>query len=391
MLNKPFCKLYNNTATRLLETRVKSSQNIKVDFLAFTISLPQLRHCHKSEILNLPVKHGKKTDICHAKSPFPAPPVVKNTQVLNLDDIEKERVRIQGELQDFYETCLKAFVSRVLGFELSLPSDKGFFGYSNSMNLLTSDGVVAGFVAIGGQNNTAYIQITGSGCKHLLAHIDLYKLHYWLSIVLGITKLSRIDLARDDYDNNFNCEYALAAYKDGFFRVGKACRPLSCHPDNIFTYDDKFNHIYSQEMLRVGKRTSQIYWRIYNKKLEQNIDDDSLSWYRSEVELKKWSVDALLNVDDVFAGLNEFSKSLSDCKGVVTRFKSESQEAALDLISRVRHFRRSAGKALADLLEFSGGDMETAIGYLLPDEVTETVGKMGIPPTYRKLIDHVLE
>ena len=142
-------------------------------------------------------------------------------------------------------------------------------------------------------------------------------------------------------------------------------------------------------MLCIGKRTSPVFWRIYNKKLEQKINDSRLSWYRSEVELKKWSVDSLLNPDASFAGINGFARSMSEVNGVRTKSMTKTKTACLALASRVRWYRQSAGRALNDVLKLVNGDISKAIGLLLPDKVIGE--KLGIPPIYKNLISHVLE
>jgi len=388
MKNK-FIKAISPLAQKLIDKRKSNKDSVKVDHLSFSFKLADLRHCHRAGFAGATAKK---------QNFFPLPPKIKSTvQLSGLDqeqshkELEKERLRVQRLKMDFYQETLKRFISHVLGFELSAPRDKGFHGYHNSMTLKSLNGSDVGFVGIGGQQDTCYIQISGNGCKHLFSHIQLFALHHWLSTVLGITHLSRLDLCKDDYDNNFNCDYAMAAYKEGWFRSGSGGRMPVVKDASEYVFDEDFNRICDVEMINVGKRTSPIYWRIYNKKLEQGITDNRLIWFRSEVELKKWNVDALLNVDEAFAGINQFSKSMTDCDGVRTKSMSSSKEAALDLASRAKWFRHAAGKALVDVLELLDGDIEQAIGYLLPNDRSTQISKMGIPPTYSKLINHALE
>ena len=67
---------------------------------------------------------------------------------------------------------------------------------------------------------------------------------------------------------------------------------------------------------------------------------------------------------------------------------SKAKEVCLDIASRVRHIRRSAGKALGDVLEVFEGDISKTMGLILPEE---TGGKLGIPLTYQQLINQVTE
>jgi len=351
-----------------------------VDHLAFSFPLSQLRHCHKAGFAG----YSPETQPF-----FPLPPEVESSEGKSLDEIEKHSLFVKKQLSEFYLKTLKAFVDHVLGFTVSAPRDKGFHGYTNSLTLKSKTGVDVGFIGLGGQRDTAFIQISGLGCKNLFGHTDKFVLHHWLNTVLSISFLSRVDLASDDYDGNFDCNYAENAYRDGAFRTGKGGKMPVFKDASEYVYGNNSQKFFDVEMVVIGKRTSPIYWRIYNKKLEQQIINDKLNWYRSEVELKKWSVDCLLDVDASFAGLNAFSQSMENTQGVRTKSMSPTKSACLELASRVRWFRHAAGRALGDVLEIVGGDVSKAFGLLMPDE--KLGEKLGIPPTYKKLINNALE
>jgi len=368
-------------AKRLIDKKCKvKNGSVIIDHLAFSFPLSSLSHCHKAGFAGTTAKK---------QTVFPIPPEVENFEVKTLEEIEKHRLQVSDLLSDFYERSLKVFVEHVLGFYITTSRDKGFHGYTNSMTIRTETGVEVGFIGIGGQNNTVYIQISGTGCKYLFSQTSYFVLHHWLSTVLSVSHLSRLDLAKDDYDNIYNCEYAHKAYQDGIFRTGKGGRMPVLKLCDEFIYSPNGGRVFDVEMVCIGKRSSPVFWRIYNKKLEQKISDERLSWYRSEVELKKWSVDALLNVDEAFAGINSFAKSMSTVEGVRTKSMTKTKEACLTLVSRVRWYRQSAGRALNDILKLVNGDVSKAIGLLLPDDsVGET---LGIPPTYKDLLNHVME
>lgn len=369
-------------ANRLLEKRIKPENSVKIDHLSFSFPLSSLRHCHKAGFAGTTSK--KQTF-------FPLPPKIENSEGKSLEEVEKHILHVKAQLAGFYEKSLKAFINHVLGFYVSAPRDKGFHGYNNSMTLKTDTGIEVGFIGVGGQNDTVFIQISGTGCKYLFGKTSPFVLHHWLSTVLGISFLSRIDLAKDDYDNVYNCHYAEKAYEDGIFRTGKGGRMPVLKLAHEFIYGADRQVIYDVEMVCIGKRTSPVYWRIYNKKLEQKIDDSRISWYRSEAELKKWSVDALLDADATFAGLNGFAQSMSELEGVRTKSMCKAKEACLTLVSRVRWYRHAAGKALNDILKLTNGDISKTIGLLLPEDYQVTRDKLGIPPTQKELLNHVME
>ena len=390
--------IYSNKADELIAH--KKSNNIKIDFLAFTFPISALRHCRKAGSANTATKiiTGTKksffsdkevtqTKLAKSYGIWPHPPVIKSVQTVGIDDYEKHKEEVDKKMLDFYEQTLKVWTGEVLGFDISPMRGKGFQGYKDSATLRFL-GKDVGYVAIGGQRNTIHFQISGTGCKALFEHTTPFVIHHWLHKVFSITKLSRIDLAYDDYDNNFNCDYAEKAYVDGFFRTSNRGPSPEAEPKNKYKYDSNLNKVFSQEMFCIGSRTSVVYWRIYNKKLEQGIKQDDLTWYRSEAELKKWDIDSLLNPAATFAGICPFAASIDLDKGIKTKAMSKAKEVCLDVAARVRHVRRSAGKALGDILEIFHGDIEHTMGLILPED---TGGKFGIPPTYQKLINTVIE
>ncbi len=390
---KPKKDVYTNTAESLMQHKRNALKNldkeqlkiesakfdaIKIDHIAFAFPIAELRQCRKS---------GQMGKTFRTQTKYPTLPEFKTCHSTDLDELEKHKNETTEKLKDFYERTLKTWVNEVLGFEMSPMRGRGLHGYKDSMTL-RAHGADVGFIGLGGQRDTIYFQISGTGCKSLFEHTNPFILHHWLSKVFTITKLSRIDLAFDDFDNNFNCDYAEQAHKDDWFRTSNRGMSPEVNPNHKYSYDKNMNKVFSQEMVCVGSRRSIIYWRIYDKKLEQGIKQDDFTWYRSEAELKKWSVDCLLNVAATFAGLCPFAGSINLEKGIRTKSMSKAKEVCLDIAARVRHVRRSAGKALGDILEILEGDIQQTIGLILPED---TGGKLGIPPTYKHLINHVIE
>ena len=379
---------YTDRATQLINNRLErfkkheANQTI-IDHLSFSFPLADLRHLRRSPSI------GSTVD---SQTLFPEFPNIKqelktegltHAEVLHAIDVQKQRVN--DSKSDFYYRSLRAFASVVLGFELSAPRDKGFHGYQNSLNLLTQEGTHIGFVGIGGQRDTAYFQISGEGCKHLWSHTTPFILHHWLSKVLSISYLARIDIARDCYDDVFNCKNAETNFFQKAFARKKGGPNPTMSPRHSFTVEG----VYDVEMTTIGKRTSPVYWRIYNKKLEQGINEPDLIWYRNEVELKKWSVDSLLDPDSTFAGICDFSQQMINSKGVHTSSSPRATTAATDLASRVKWVRRMCGKALSDIFEITEGDIQTLLGLLVPDKYI-TGKSLDIPNTYKQLLTEQL-
>lgn len=210
------------------------------------------------------------------------------------------------EMTDFCEKTLKNFVNNVLGFEVSPMCGRGLHGYQNSM-ILHANSVDVGFIGLGGQRDTIYFEISANGCKSLFNHTTPLVICECLSKVLGVTNLTRIGLAFDDFDEKFDCDHAVKSYRDGHFRrVNHGCAPFI---SSNKIYDADSNELCTQSVF-VGSPRSAVYWRIYNKKLEQGIEQKSLSWCRSEVILKKWTVDALLDVAATFSDICTFAGAI---------------------------------------------------------------------------------
>ncbi|EOX8431553.1 replication initiation factor domain-containing protein [Salmonella bongori] len=243
-------------------------------------------------------------------------------------------------------------------------------GYTHSCRLFSSDGQhECGWLMFGGANqkDTAHVQLSGVGCRHLFMNITPYLL--WNTLKgLGVTRLSRVDLCFDDFTGNFGTAYALTAYKDRAFLTGKGGRVQELDVRRPLAGESlKGDTVY------IGKRKSCIYWRIYDKALEQKIE--GVSWYRSEVELKKVTVDVLSDVDAFFAGICDYSASL--LSGHIEhirklprdeRQKMKNLLPCLELLGRIKRVRRQFGKIASEVLDIFDGDTGAVFGLLASDE-----------------------
>lgn len=339
-------------------------KSVICDHLAFTVPLANFQHLERA---------GSSTKHFWQKMPLQT--------WKNVTNEEQKHALMESYNHECHEILFKRmteFLFHIMGLKVFGARDKGLHGYQDSHNIMDESGrVQLGFVGIGGNQNTVYIQISGEGCKHVFSKIDSFSLHFWLSKVLTITRLARLDLAYDCFDDNFTCDYANRAYKDLAFQNPNGGRlPSHIHKPE-YVGDELVN-----EIVNVGSRKSQIFWRIYDKAKEQGIYDQS--WYRSEVELKKISVDSLLDFDVTFAGLNAFSASFTFSKGKSIR--AAKKRACLDLSGRIRWAKRQCGRTLSDLVELFGGDLDLTFGALCDDRG----GKFCLPDTQSLLIhEHV--
>ncbi|POB87408.1 phage replication protein, partial [Vibrio vulnificus] len=207
------------TATNILNKFTADS--VHIDYLCFTFAVKDLRHCcnavsrlHKHE----EYKGLKPKGLLqrHFTAPaFPTPPVFNPTLATGHDEIEAYNNAFDICYRNYLEQCLRIFVNQVLGLSLSAPRGLGFQFYTESMKLTSPTGEdFCGFVGIGGNNDTVHFQINGKGCKHVFNRRPPWSLHDWLTNVLGVQSLARVDLAYDDYDGIFDCEYARTAWND---------------------------------------------------------------------------------------------------------------------------------------------------------------------------------
>lgn len=287
-------------------------------------------------------------------------------------DLFAEHVRFTEQLR------VEEFVRRVLGLRLGSTRNFGRFFYTQSREILDKKGkTVVGFLAFGGNNDTVYFQISGTGCKHLFSHTNGRRLHHWLSF-FGVTNLKRVDLFFDDFDGNFDCDYAQLAYKDNAFKRNNGGR----NP-KISTTKDFEGEKLAGEIVRIGSRTSLTYWRIYNKGLEQGLDT---VWYRSECELKDASIDVLLAPAKSFAGICPFSESmnLSDKYSTDLIFKAK-KVAFLTLEARTKWLRTMCGRAIYDLVEDWGLSAEETLVAMVGSNPKHG-GKLSAPEYYSELI-----
>jgi len=130
---------------------------------------------------------------------------------------------------------------------------KGLHGWKNSFQL----GSTNTFLGYGGQNNTAFLSISGEGCQMVTS---------WKNLVLLIRdkyqgKITRWDGAVDDYEGIHSVDQAVQDYKDGKFNAG-GNMPSCDQRGNWLTPDGKGRTFY------IGRRENGKMLRIYEKGMQ---------------------------------------------------------------------------------------------------------------------------
>lgn len=197
--------------------------------------------------------------------------------------------------ESFRQSALIDNVSDVLqdifGFGIDRENKTGRNFYERSYTLEHN----AGFVCIGGQNDTIMISINGVGCTYGKQGWEAH-FNAWLNLYCQEPKITRIDLAHDDlYGEYTSIDWFNEQHTIGGFTNGG--RP----PSVEFRGDWKKPNGKGRS-LYIGSRDSSKFTRIYEKG-RQLGDKDSL-WLRTEVEYKSRDIfiplEVLINPSQYF-------------------------------------------------------------------------------------------
>lgn len=349
---------------------MSTSENVvRVDALSFSFNVSYMRDLSQwHEFKSVSGYNGVLPEFPNAPSQID----FRTGLALSADDYQRQ---LDDYLHEHYSAVYQRiflFFDRIFGLSVGPVRSRGMQGYSHSCRLFSPDGKhECGWLMFGGiaQKNTAHVQLSGVGCRHLFMHTTPYLL--WNTLRgLGVTRLSRVDLCFDDFTGNFSTAYALTAYDDRAFLTGAG----GCI-QQLDIRRPRAGDRLKGDTIYVGSRKSPIYWRIYDKALEQNLD--GVSWFRSEVELKKVTVDVLSNVDAYFVGICDYSASvISKHVEHVQKLPPEERRVqenllpCLELLGRVKRVRRQFAKIAGDVLDIFDGDTGAAFGLLAcPDAV----------------------
>lgn len=349
---------------------MNTSENVvRVDALSFSFNVSYMRDLSQwHEFKSVSGYNGALPEFPNAPSQID----FRTGLALSADDYQRQ---LDDYLHEHYSAVYQRiflFFDRIFGLSVGPVRSRGMQGYSHSCRLFSPDGKhECGWLMFGGiaQKNTAHVQLSGVGCRHLFMNTTPYLL--WNTLRgLGVTRLSRVDLCFDDFTGNFSTDYALTAYDDRAFLTGAG----GCI-QQLDIRRPRAGDRLKGDTIYVGARKSRIYWRIYDKALEQNLD--GVSWFRSEVELKKVTVDVLSNVDAYFVGICDYSASvISKHIEHVQKLPADERRVqenllpCLELLGRVKRVRRQFAKIAGDVLDIFDGDTGAAFGLLAcPDAV----------------------
>lgn len=160
----------------------------------------------------------------------------------------------------------------LIGFGISHANATGRNFYEASYTLEHDTGLIC----IGGQNDTIMLVINGTGCTY---GKDGWKVHFhaWLSLYAPMAKITRVDIAHDLIDTDFDIYWFDKQDDLGRFTRHRR-KPKLEKRGNWKRPDGKGLTLY------IGSRDSSIFCRIYEKGKQLGQVDSN--WIRVEVEVK---------------------------------------------------------------------------------------------------------
>lgn len=235
-------------------------------------------------------------------------------------------------------------------------SVNGFHQFENGLRFwAVRDGtcVNLGRLDWGGEarGGRARLELTGNGCTRV-ADWDL--LHARIS-ELGDVTLTRVDLAVDCLDGEYDVDDAVEWYRDDDFRANaQGCKPRHSLVGDWLNPDHPHGRT-----LEVGRRENGKMCRVYEK--GRQLGDQSSPWVRFEVELRNndrdLPLDLLTDCDKYFAGAYRCLEQLLDVSGERIKTHQKEGEISLELMrgyaqngyGQVVHVLRAVGLSFEDV------------------------------------------
>lgn len=237
---------------------------------------------------------------------------------------------------------------------------KGTF-YAWRCRLENAQGEHVGLIEFGGDHTTradgtvtARVELTGDGCRlyETSGGCDHAKRWSLLASLLGAcdARLTRVDLAADDFAGAYPIQWALERYNEGAFNK-RGQRPKGRFIDDMGNNTGK--------TLYVGVRSSENQLRVYEKGKEQG--DPNSPWIRYEGEFhasnrRELPLDMLTDGAPYLVGAYPV---LDFVEAVGERLRVAAAQVMANCVRAVRHFRKQYGPMLNALLHAAGGDEKT--------------------------------
>ncbi|WP_183423681.1 replication initiation factor domain-containing protein [Luteibacter sp. Sphag1AF] len=228
--------------------------------------------------------------------------------------------------------------------------------YDKHCRILTPEGKVCGFVALGGerQRGTFCVELTGEGCAHVVAWAHTREvLEGWGA------KLSRVDCAHDDKEGRHTLADVQRWYDEGQFT--SRGRPPAIGYQG---FNDG-----SGQTIYVGKNEGNQRLCVYEK--GKQLGDPSSPWVRFEARFgakyREIPYDILERPWEFITG---HYPPLSWISELSTRMQTSVAKAAACMAGSLRHAKRQCGRVVNALRKFctTPGEFAGAVESLLKAE-----------------------
>lgn len=235
-----------------------------------------------------------------------------------------------GEAERFVCRLNNVFTSETYMWTVK-PNPLGRFNYQYSATLY-ADGVNAGIIAWGGKNLGCYVSFMGTGCDAL----DMARLYQEIKNIPEI-KITRIDLAHDDYAGTRSIAVARKyAKKGGFSSGGRPCSYMYIESGTLSNkyLKDNFKEVTDSKStakksygfmptkgrsLYIGSRESGKLLRVYEK--GKQMGDPKDKWVRWELELHSSQrvipLDTMIKPSEYLAGAYPALSFLNEEQSVI--------------------------------------------------------------------------
>lgn len=236
---------------------------------------------------------------------------------------------------------------KIFGFGITHQRESGANFYKRSFVL----GDSWGMVCHGGQRQTVLVSVTGQGCAAAKPGWE-QRLKDWLETYAINGRITRIDLAHDDYNGMVTVDDYSRLYDENGFNCGGR-NPDCENRGNWKTPNGKGRSFY------VGNRENGKFFRAYEKGMQ--LGDKTSSWVRAEVEFK--SVDRDIPTE-VLTHAGEYLAAAYPCLGWINtaqeRIKTINKAVKITYEKSIEWLRTQVGAYLWSCAVFEGDGDETA-------------------------------
>ena len=208
-----------------------------------------------------------------------------------------ERNKLDYELEIVH--LLSQYLYSIFGFGSVHERKVGLNRYDRSFKLGVPEVGKAdslanyGFVCIGGNNNTVMVSLTGTGLGAAVSGWESRLKEFAQSLQDKYSdrafKITRVDLAKDFFNGEYDIESMLQDYYDGGFTLNKK-RPTLFKDGYGWENPECLGE---GRTIYIGKRKNSRYIRGYEK--GKQLGDPNSPWFRFELELK--SADLIIPLD----------------------------------------------------------------------------------------------